>query len=105
MAVSLSGFLYDDSGGPISGANVAIFPTSVAATTSTATSSATATTTTSSAGLWDETALADNQYDVRITLAGGTSVRWLRHDSEAQYAQLSLISDTDATSNLSLIHI
>jgi hypothetical protein len=99
MAVSLSGFLYDDSGGPIAGANVAIFPTSVGATISTSTSSATETTTTSNTGLWDEPALADNQYDVRITLSGGTSVRWLRHGSGSQYSQLSLISDTDATAN------
>jgi hypothetical protein len=92
--VELGGHLATNAGVAISGAAVAVFPTSVNATQATSTDCATTTTTTTSGGDWAVSCLAANTYDVRITC--GSSVRWRRYVEEIQVTTYQLGDDGTA---------
>ena len=92
--VELGGHLATNAGVAISGAAVAVFPTSVNATQATSTDCATTTTTTTSGGDWAVSCLAANTYDVRITC--GSSVRGRRYVEEIQVTTYQLGDDGTA---------
>lgn len=79
--VEASGFVFDNSGTAISGANIAVFNRNTVAC-------AVTTTTTNACGFWTRSAIAEGRYDIRITC--GCSVSFIKYDDEVQLTELDV---------------
>lgn len=88
MTVNFRGYVFDDSGAAVSGADISLFPTGT-------TNSATATTTTDSNGLWYFATAAENRYDIQIEK--GSSKRRIRWDDQIQLKEIDVRNNTGNT--------
>ena len=88
MTVNFQGYVFDDVGAAVSGADISLFTTG-------STSSATATATTDSNGLWYFATAAENRYDIQIEK--GSSKRRIRWDDQIQLKEIDVRNNTGNT--------